>query len=169
MNEINTPYSQSELTIFEISKFRFKINYSFYILLLLLLNDISLNLGAFNNPQVLKQKESKAFSNRELCLVHLSIQSLLLKIYKLWDIAIGILKSKLDRTVFDPDIQIENYKILRFNSYQCRGVTSYIRSNIRYVLNSFLPYEIKNMILNALIPHEKWIVIWITYRPLKSI
>ena len=83
MNEINTPYSQSELTIFEISKFRFKINYSFYILLLLLLNDITLNLGAFNNPQVLKQKESKAFSNRELCLVRLSIQSLLLKIYKL--------------------------------------------------------------------------------------
>ena len=40
---------QSKLTIFEISKFRFKNDNSFYFLLLQLLGDISLNLGPFTN------------------------------------------------------------------------------------------------------------------------
>ena len=60
-----------------------EINTSFYILLLLLLSDISLNPGPFSNPQLLKQKEWNASSNRGLCLIHLSISHLLLKIYKL--------------------------------------------------------------------------------------
>ena len=49
-NEVNTSHSQSELSIFVISKFRFKNDNSFCLLLLLLSDDISLNPGHFSNP-----------------------------------------------------------------------------------------------------------------------
>ena len=71
-NDINISYFQSELNIFVISKFRFKI-YNDNA-------DINQNPGPFNNPQMFKQEEWKAFSNRELHLTHLNINSLLHKI-----------------------------------------------------------------------------------------
>ena len=55
--EVNTSHSQSELSIFAISKFRFKNDHLFCPLLLLLLSDISLNPGPFSNPQWLKEEE----------------------------------------------------------------------------------------------------------------
>ena len=108
-NEVNTSHSQGELSIFAISKFRFNNDNSFCPLLLLLSGDISLHPGPFSNPQLFKEEEWRAFSNRELHLIHLNIDSLLPKIDELRDIdkrtkvaVIGILKSKLD-----PEIYIE--------------------------------------------------------------
>ena len=85
-NEVNTSHSQSELSIFAISKFRFKNDNSFCPLLLLLSGDISLNPGPFSNPQLFKEEEWRAFSNRGLHLIHLNINSLLPKIDELRDI-----------------------------------------------------------------------------------
>ena len=57
---------------------------------------------------------------------------------------IGISESKLDSTVLDPEIYLENYEILHFNrNRHGGGVACYIRSDISYKLNSFLPNEIK--------------------------
>ena len=65
-------------------------------------------------------------------------------------------ESKLDSFVLDPEICIEEYEILRFNRYRHgRGITCYIRSDISYKLNSFLPNEIGNFTFNILIPHTK--------------
>ena len=69
-NEVNTSHSQSELSIFAISKFRFKNDNSFCPLLLLLSGDISLNPGPFSNPQLFKQEEWQAFSNIGLHLIY---------------------------------------------------------------------------------------------------
>ena len=137
-NEVNTSHSQSELSIFAISKFRFKNDNSFCPLLLLLLSDISLNTGRLSNPQLFKQEVGQTFSNRGLYLIHLNINSLLLKIDELRDIAkrtkaavIGISESKLDSTVLDPEIYIDNYEILRFDrNWHGGGVACYIRSDI---------------------------------------
>ena len=171
-NEVNTSYFHSELSFFAISKFRFKNNNSFHPLLVLLLDDISLNLELFSNHQLFKQEERQAFSNRGLHLVHLNINSLLLKIGKLRDIAkrkkaavIGILESKLDSTVLDPEIYTEDYKILCLDRNWHGGVACYIRSDISYKLNSFLPNEIENITFNILMPHKKPITIGIIYRP----
>ena len=97
------------MSIFAISKFRFKNDNSFCPLLLLLLSDISLNTGPLSNPPLFKQEVGQAFSNRGLYLIHLNINSLLLKIDELRDIAkrtkaavIGISESKLDSIVLDP-------------------------------------------------------------------
>ena len=78
-------------------------------MLVLLSGDISLNSEPFFNPQLFKEVEWRAFSNRGLHLIHLNINSMLPKIDKLRDIAkrtkaavIGILESKLDSTVLNP-------------------------------------------------------------------
>ena len=117
------------------------------------MGDISLNPGPFSNPQLFQQEEWQAFSNRGLHLVHLKINSLLPKIDELRDIAkrtkaavTGISESKLDSTVLDPELYIENYKILRFDrNWHGGGVACYITSDISYKLNSFLPNEIESI------------------------
>ena len=51
-----------------------------------------------------------------------------------------ISESKLDKSVFDPEIYIENYEILRFDRNRHGGfVACYVRSDVSYELNYFLP------------------------------
>ena len=142
-------------------------------MLLLLLGDISLNPGPFSNPQLFKEENWRAFSNRGLHLIHLNINSLLPKIDKLRDIAkrtkaavIGISQSKVDSTVLDPEIYIDNYEILRFDGNRHGGgVACYIRSYISYKQNSSLRNEIENITFDILTPHTKQITVGIIYRP----
>ena len=63
-NEVNTSHSQSELSIFAISKFRFKNDNSFCPLLLLLSGDINLNPGPFSNPQVVQRRRVASFQQQ---------------------------------------------------------------------------------------------------------
>ena len=78
---------------------------------------------------------------------------------------IGISEFKLDSTVFDPEIYIENYEILCFNRNQHGGgVACYIRSDISYKSNSLLPNEIENITFNILMPHTKPITVGIIDR-----
>ena len=103
-------------------------------MLLLLLSDISLNPGPFHNPQLFKEEQWQAFSNRGLHLIHLNITSLVPKIDELKDMAkrtkaavIGISESNLDNTVLDPETYFENYEIICFNRNQHGGgVACYI-------------------------------------------
>ena len=79
---------------------------------------------------------------------------------------IGISESKLDSTVLDPGIYIDNYEILRFDrNRHGRGVACYIRSDISCKLNYFLPNEIENITFDVLMPHTKPIKVGIIYRP----
>ena len=121
-NEVNTSHSQKELSIFIISKFRFRNNNSFCPLLVLLSGGISLNPGPLSNSQLFKQEKLQAFTNWRLHLICLNINSVLLKIDEFREIAkrtkaavICITESKPDSTVLDPEIYIENYEILCFN------------------------------------------------------
>ena len=75
------------MRIFAISKFKFKNDNSFCPLLLQLLGDISLNPSSLSNPQLFKQEEWQAFSNRELHLINLNINSLLPEIDEFRDVA----------------------------------------------------------------------------------
>ena len=79
---------------------------------------------------------------------------------------IGISESKLDSTVLDLEIYIENYEILRFDrNRHGGGVACYIRSEISYKLSYLLPNEIENFTFDILMPHTKPITIGIIYRP----
>ena len=81
-------------------------SHSYYRLLLLLLDDISLNLGPFRNLQPSDHDKWNIFKHRRLHLLHLHINSLLPKIDELRHITrltnaavIGIFESKLDDSV----------------------------------------------------------------------
>ena len=58
---------------------------------------------------------------------------------------ISISKSKLDSTVLDPEIYTKNYEVLCFDrNWHGGDVTCYVRSDISYKSNSFLPNELKS-------------------------
>ena len=90
--------------------------------------------------------------------IHLNINSLQAKINELRDIAkktkatvIDISESKHDSTVLDPEIYIENYKILRFERNRHGGdVACYIRIDISYKLKYFLSHKIENITFDIL-------------------
>ena len=83
---------------------------------------------------------------------------------------ISISKSKLDSTVLDPEIYTEKYKVLYFDrNWHGGGVTCYVRSDINYKSNSFLPNEMENNTFNISMSRTKPITIGITYRSTISI
>ena len=78
--------------------------------------------------------------------IHLNINSLLPKIEELPFIAkstnaaiIGICESKLDASVLEQEIKIDNYKILRCDrNRHGRGVACYIRNDLSYNILSVI-------------------------------
>ena len=80
--------------------------------------------------------EWNVFKKTGLYFIHLNVNSLLTKIEELSYIAkstnsaiIGICKSKLDASVLDPEIRIDNYKIICCNRNRQRGgVVCYVRN-----------------------------------------
>ena len=96
--------------------------------------------------------------NRGLHFIRLNINSLLSKIEKFRYIVkstnaavIGICESKLDTSVLDPEISIDNYKILRCDrNCQERGVVCYARNTL-----SVFPREVENIFIEILLPNSK--------------
>ena len=83
--------------------------------------------------------------------IHLNINNLLSKIEELCFIAkstntvvIGICESKLDASVLEQEISIDNYKILRCDRNRLGGgVACYIRNDLSYNILSVFPCEIE--------------------------
>ena len=120
---------------------------AFLRILLLLSGDISLNPGPVYNNQSLHSNERNVFRSKGIHLIHLNVNSLLPKIDEIRYIAertkaavIGITESKLDESIFQSEIQIDNYDLLRCDrNRNGGGVACYIRSDISYVQKDFLP------------------------------
>ena len=72
----------------------------------------------------------------------------------------AILESRLESTLRDPEIFIENYEILPFVRNPHGGG---VRSDISYKLTSLLPNEIENIRFDILMPHTKPITTGIIY------
>ena len=107
----------TQLTInrFSVSQLRYKNLNSFSRLLLLLSCDISLNPGPVHQGTLQSSNEWKVSKNKGLHFNHLNINSLLPKIEQLRSIAkstnaavIGICESKLDVSVLEQEINIDN-------------------------------------------------------------
>ena len=134
---------------------------------------ISLNLGA--NPQHKLQCLNKwnIFKSRGLHFIHLNISSLLQKIEEVQIIAkstnaaiIGISESKLDESVLEPEIQIDDYKILQCDrNRRGGGVACYIRNDLSYNILSVFPREIESVFFEILLPNSKPITVGTIYRP----
>ena len=120
-------------------------NKSFLRILLLLSGDISLNPGPVYNNQSLHSNERNVFRSKGIHLIHLNVNSLLPKIDEIRYIAertkaavIGITESKVDESIFQSEIQIDNYDLFQCDKNRNGGgVACYIRSDISYVQKDF--------------------------------
>ena len=99
------------------------------------------------------------------------------KIEELWIAAksvnaaiIGISESKLDESILEPEIQIDDYKIcLCDRNRHGGGIACYVRSDLSYNILSIFPHEIESFFFEILLPNSKPITVETIYYPPKSI
>ena len=142
-------------------------HHTFFRLILLLSGDINLSPGP---TQI--WKTWSVFKKQGLHFVHLNINSLLSKREELRQIAkdtnsavIGLSETKLDETIFDSEISIPNYSLIRKDrNRKGGGVTCYISSNIFLNSQNYLSEETENISFDLLFPKAKPIFIAIVYK-----
>ena len=79
---------------------------------------------------------------------------------------IGICESKLDASVLEQEISIDNHKILRCDrNIHGRGGACYIRNDLSYDILSFFPCEIEKNFFETLLPNSKPVIVGTIYRP----
>ena len=169
INEFSTSMHFKLLTI---SKMKCKRNHLYLKMALLLSGDINLNPGPVARHQ-LNDPKFEVFNNKGLHLIHLNVNSLLPKIDELRNIAkcsnaavIGITETKLDNTVYDSEVTIDGYSIVRNDRNRKGGdVACYIRSNICYSRRTCLSDNLENIFIDLLFPKTKPISIGILYKP----
>ena len=99
---------------------------------------------------------------------------MLLKIKKLRIIAkssnamiISISESKLDESVLEPEIQIDDHKILWRDRNRHGGVVAcYIRNDVSYNIISVFPSEIESVFFEILLPNSRPITVGALLLPL---
>ena len=154
-----------------LGKMKYKHHCLFFKFIILLSDDVNLNPGPQNFVQ--QQYLWDNFSKRGLHLIHLNINSLLPKIEELRSIVkssnaavIGISESKLDKTIFNAEISIERYDIIRKDrNRNGGGVACYVRNDICYNSKQVLQDDIENIFIELLLPKTKPITVGIVYKP----
>ena len=105
--------------------------------------------------------------------MHLNINGLLNKIDELRYIArssnaavIGITETKLGNTVYDSEVTVDGYNIVRNDrNRNGGGVACYIRNNICFNRKNCLSDNIENIFIDLLFPKTKPISVGIIYKP----
>ena len=170
--KINEFSTNMHLKLLIINKMKYKSNHLYVKITLLLSADINLNLGPVARRQ-LNDSKFEAFNNKGLHLIHHNINSLLPTIDELRNIAkcsyaavIGITETKLDNTVYDSEVTIDGYSIVRNDrNRKGGGVACYIRSNISYSRKTCLSDNLENIFFDLLFPRTKPISVGIFYKP----
>ena len=153
-----------------ISKIKFKNYFNFYQLLLLLSGDINPNPGP-QDPQI--ENIWEIFNKKGLHFLHININSLLPKIDEVRSIAeksnaavIGITESKLDDSVQNSEIKIDNYSLIRCDrNRHGGGVACYVRNDINFNQKFIFSNSIENIFIDILLPKTKPFTVSIFYRP----
>ena len=172
-NKLHEAFLNPQYTVLTISKLKQINNKSFYRLLVILPGDISLNVGPVCEHQILNTTEWDIFKTKGLHLMHLNINSLLPKINELRHMArlsnaavIGICEAKLDKSITNSEILIDNYDLLRCGwNRNGGGVACYIRNNLSYTQTNLFPNDIENVFFEIHLPETKPITVGIVYRP----
>ena len=131
-NKINEFSTDMHFKLFTISKMKNMYNHLNWIMISILPGDIKLNLGP------VKKEDFEVFNKKGLNFMHININSLLNKIDKLHYIAsssnaavIGVTENKLDNTVYDFEVQVDDYEIDQNDRSRNGGeVTCYIKTYI---------------------------------------
>ena len=165
---ISTIKQEMNLNLLTLREMNYKDHTNSFRLILLLSGDINLNPG----PTQISETWS-VFKKRGLHFVHLNINSLPSKIEELRQIAkntnsavIGLSKTKLDKIIFDSEVSVPNYSLIRKDrNRKGGGVACYIRSDICFNSQNYLSDEIENISFDLLLPKTKPISIAIVYKP----
>ena len=110
--------------------------------MILLSGNISLNPGSTHHNKLQCLSKWNVFKSRGLHFIHLKINSLLptieeVKAKSTNTTIIGISESKLDESVLEPKIEIDDNKILRCDrNKHGGGVACYIRNDLSYNIMS---------------------------------
>ena len=158
--------------LFTIGKMKNKYNCLYLKMILILSDDIELNPGLVDRNQI-KKEDFEVFNNKGLHFMHLNINGLLNKIDELRYIArssnaavIGITETKLDNTVYDSEVTVDSYNIVRNDRNRNGGrVASYIRNNICFNRETSISDNIENIFIVLLFPKAKPISVGIIYKP----
>ena len=164
---ISTIKQEMNLSLLTLREMNYKDHTNFFRLILLLSGNIDLNPG----PTQISETWS-VFKKRGLHFVHLNKNSLPSKIEELRQIAkitnsavIGLSEIKLDKTIFDSEISIPNYSLIKKDrNRKDGGVACYIRSDICVNSPNYLSDEIENISFDLLLPKTKPISIVIAYK-----
>ena len=105
--------------------------------------------------------------------IHININSLLPKIEELRRFVflsntavIGISESKLDNSIFDLEIEIDGYNILRFDKKRhVGGLGCYVRNDLSFTKINYFPHDIETVFIEIFLPKTKSMTFGIVYRP----
>ena len=153
--KITSDFSSAEIRVdlgyFVLNKICFKRKkcLKFYQFIILLSGDISLNPGPSQYPQD-NDNKFEPFHKSGLHVLHINVNSLLLKIHELRDTVghtkvavLGITESKLDSSVFDQEVDINGSSILKCNrNRNGGGLACYVRAE--------LCFNSRNIFLNSI-------------------
>ena len=159
-------------TFYSVSRHKYRNLNSYFHLLILLSGNISLKPGPDHQHKLQCLNEWNIFKSRGLHFIHLNINSLLPKTEELHIIGkstnaaiIDISESKLDEFVWEPEIEIDDYKLLRCDrNRHGGGVACYIRNALSYNIISVFPNGIKSVFFEILLPNSKPITVGTIYR-----
>ena len=170
LDQVSNNFLKTNLYLLPISKIRYRYHSLFFEFLLLLSGDVHPNPGPLDTNL---NKMWEPFKKRGLHFIHININSLLPKIEELRSIAlksnvaiIGITESKLDDSVSNSEIDIDNYTLIRCDrNRHGGGVACYIRDDINFTQKSIFDSEIENIFIDVLLPKTKPFTVGIFYRP----
>ena len=123
--------------------------------------------------QTSDNNEWDVFKGRGLHFIHININSLLPKIEELCRIAclsnaavIRISELKLNSSLFDLEIEIDGYNILRFDrNRHGGGVTCYVRNNLSFTKINYFLYDVETIFIEIFLLKTKPMTVGIVYRP----
>ena len=143
--------------------------------MLLLSCDISLNPGPPHNSQI-DRLSWNVFDKKGLHFLNINVNSLFPKIEEVRFIAkkskatvLGITEIKLDGTIFDAELYIEGYSIVRCDrDRRGGGVAGYIKNDICFSTKNVLSKKLEVIFVDFLLPKTKPTSVAVVYRPPKD-
>ena len=171
-NSLNKCFMKNNFNLITLSKLKHQRNLSYYKHLLLLSGDISLNPGPVHEYE-LNNEFWSPFRKRGLHFLHINVNGLLPKIEELRSIAnrsnasvIGISETKIDDSVLNSEIDIENYEVIRRDrNRHGGGVACYIRKDICFNQSNIFSSEVENICFDILLKNMQPITVGVFYRP----
>ena len=170
LDQLNNFFAKSNSYLFATAKLKYRCYPLFLQMLLLLSGDISPNPGP---RETSGDKIWEPFKKRGLHLLHININSLLPKIDELRSITLktspailGVTETKLDDSIQNSEVHIENYNLIRCDrNRKGGGVACYVRNDLNFSQKCVFSRDVENVFIDILLPKSKAFTVGIFYRP----